>query len=155
MITAHGQAIRFHEEDVRDMGRSASGVIGMRLKAKDRINGMGVIKADGEKLKDYQVLSVMANGYGKRTSLAYYKIQNRGGSGIKTAKITDKTGELINAFLVNKKTMADKDLIIMSRQGQVIRMPFVSVNESGRDTQGVCLMRFKENNDQVVGVTWL
>lgn len=155
MVTAHGQAIRFHEEDVRDMGRGASGVIGMRLKSKDQIIGMGVIKAESEKLKDYQVLSVMANGYGKRTSLSQYKVQNRGGSGIKTAKITDKTGELINAFLVNKKSMDDKDLIIMSRQGQVIRLPFNSVNESGRDTQGVCLMRFKENNDQVVGVTWL
>ncbi|NCU44541.1 DNA gyrase subunit A, partial [Candidatus Falkowbacteria bacterium] len=142
-------------EDVRDMGRGASGVIGMRLKSKDQIIGMGVIKAESEKLKDYQVLSVMANGYGKRTSLSQYKVQNRGGSGIKTAKITDKTGELINAFLVNKKSMDDKDLIIMSRQGQVIRLPFNSVNESGRDTQGVCLMRFKENNDQVVGVTWL
>lgn len=155
MVTAHGQAIRFHEEDVRDMGRGASGVIGMRLRAKDQLIGMGVIKADSEKLKDYQVLSVMANGYGKRTNLAQYKIQNRGGSGIKTAKINDKTGELINAFLVNKQTMADKDLIIMSLKGQVIRMPFSSVNESGRDTQGVCLMRFKENNDQVVGITWL
>lgn len=155
MVTAHGQAIRFHEEDVRDMGRGASGVIGMRLKTKDQIIGMGVIKADSERLKDYQVLSVMANGYGKRTSLSQYKVQNRGGSGIKTAKITDKTGELVNAFLVNKKTMEDKDLIIMSKQGQVIRLPFKTVNESGRDTQGVCLMRFKENNDQVVGVTWL
>ncbi|HPX64325.1 MAG TPA: DNA gyrase C-terminal beta-propeller domain-containing protein, partial [bacterium] len=84
-----------------------------------------------------------------------YKVQNRGGSGIKTAKITNKTGELVNAFLVNKKTMEDKDLIIMSKHGQVIRLPFKTVNESGRDTQGVCLMRFKENNDQVVGVTWL
>jgi len=155
MVTAHGQAIRFHEEDVRDMGRGASGVIGMRLKTKDQIIGMGVIKADSERLKDYQVLSVMANGYGKRASLSQYKVQNRGGSGIKTAKITDKTGELVNAFLVNKKTMEDKDLIIMSKQGQVIRLPFKTVNESGRDTQGVCLMRFKENNDQVVGVTWL
>ena len=155
MVTAHGQAIRFHEGDVRDMGRGASGVIGMRLKAKDRIIGMGVIRVDGEKLKDYQVLSVMANGYGKRTSLSQYKVQNRGGSGIKTAKITNKTGELVNAFLVNKKTMEDKDLIIMSKHGQVIRLPFKTVNESGRDTQGVCLMRFKENNDQVVGVTWL
>ena len=155
MVTAHGQAIRFHEEDVRDMGRGASGVIGMRLKTKDQIIGMGVIKADSEKLKDYQVLSVMANGYGKRTSLSQYKVQNRGGSGIKTAKITDKTGELVNAFLVNKKAMEEKDLIIMSKQGQVIRLPFKTVNESGRDTQGVCLMRFKENNDQVVGVTWL
>lgn len=155
LITAHGQAIRFHEDDVRDMGRGASGVIGMRLRSKDRLIGMGVIKTDGAKLKDYQVLSVMAEGYGKRTDLSHYKIQNRGGSGIKTAKITDKTGELVNAFLVNKQTMADKDLIIMSGQGQVIRLPFISVNESGRDTQGVRLMRFKENNDQVVGVTWL
>ena len=155
MITAAGQAVRFKETDVRDMGRAASGVIGMRLKKGDRVVGMGVIKTDPEKIKDYQVLSVTAYGYGKRTNLSQYKIQNRGGFGIKTAKLTKKTGEIVNSFIVNKKTMADKDLIVMSINGQVIRIPFSSVKVSGRATQGVHLMRFKEDNDQVVGITWL
>jgi len=155
MITALGQAIRFKETDVRDMGRGASGVIGMRLRKGDHIIGMGVINTDPEKIKDYQILSVTAHGYGKRTNLSQYKIQNRGGLGIKTAKITDETGEIVNAFVVDKKVMANKDLIVMSMNGQVIRIPFASVKESGRDTRGVHLMRFKEGGDQVVGVTWL
>ena len=155
MITAAGQAVRFKETDIRDMGRGASGVIGMRLKKGDRVVGMGVIKTDSDKIKDYQVLSVTAYGYGKRTNLSQYKIQNRGGFGIKTAKLTEKTGEIVNAFIVNKKIMADKDLIVMSINGQVIRIPFSSVKASGRATQGVHLMRFKEDSDQVVGVTWL
>jgi len=155
MMTAAGQAVRFKETDVRDMGRGASGVIGMRLKKGDRVVGMGVIKTDPDKIKDYQVLSVTAYGYGKRTNLSQYKVQNRGGFGIKTAKLTEKTGEIVNAFIVNRKTMADKDLIVMSINGQVIRIPFSSVQTSSRATQGVHLMRFKEDSDQVVGITWL
>jgi DNA gyrase subunit A len=97
----------------------------------------------------------MANGFGKRTALGFYKVQGRGGSGIKTAKVTPKTGRLTNAFVVNSESMADKDLIIISEKGQVIRLPFKTVNQSGRDTQGVRLMRFKEENDKVACVTWV
>jgi len=153
LVTAHGQTVHFHETDVRDMGRGAAGVFGIKLKKNDRMVGMGVIQ-DG-KVKGYQVLSVMANGYGKRTDLSHYKIQGRGGSGIKTAKITDKTGALTNAFVVHKDKMEGRDLIIISAKGQVIRLPFSSVSELGRDTQGVRLMRFKETGDEVVGVTWI
>jgi len=155
LISAQGQAIRFKESDVRAMGRNASGVSGIRLKKGDSVVGMGVIPNDKEKIKKYQVLSVMANGYGKRTPLNLYKVQGRGGSGIKTAKITDKTGELTNAFVVNSETMSEHDMMIISTKGQVIRLPFKSVNELGRDTQGVRLMRFKEAGDIVACVTWI
>lgn len=153
LITAHGQAVHFHETDVRDMGRAAAGVFGIRLKRDDKVIGMGVV-SEG-KVRGYQVLSVMANGYGKRTDLSHYKVQGRGGSGIKTTKVTTKTGGLTNAFVVNKEKMIGRDLIIISAKGQVIRLPFASVSELGRDTQGVRLMRFKEAGDEVVGVTWI
>lgn len=155
LITANGQAIRFKETDVRDMGRNAAGVYGIRLKKDDIIIGMGVIKIDKEKLKRYQVLTVMEKGFGKRTPLGLYKVQGRGGSGIKTAKVTTKTGKLVNAFIVNVESMIDKDLIVISEKGQVIRLPFKSVNQTGRDTQGVKIMRFKEASDKVACVTWV
>ncbi|MDD4900635.1 MAG: DNA gyrase subunit A [Patescibacteria group bacterium] len=156
LVTALGQAIRFKETDVRDMGRNAAGVRGIRLKKQgDAVVGMGIIKNDKEKMKKYQVLAIAENGFGKRTSLGFYKVQGRGGSGIKTAKVTSKTGKLINAFVVNAESMEAKDLIIISEKGQVIRLPFKSVNLLGRDTQGVRLMRFKEESDKVACVTWV
>ncbi len=154
LITAGGQAIRFKEDDVRDMGRGAAGVFGIRLKDKDIVVGMGVINKEKEKQSDIQILSIMANGYGKRTPLSDYKVQGRGGSGIKTSKVTSKTGELVNAFVVNTELMKDKDVVFISEKGQVIRLPFKSVNQSGRDTQGVRLMRFKSEGDKVACVTW-
>ncbi|QQS60506.1 DNA gyrase subunit A [Candidatus Falkowbacteria bacterium] len=155
LITANGQAIRFKETDVRAMGRNASGVMGIRLKKGDTVVGMGVMSTEKEQLKKYQVVSVMANGYGKRTPLSLYKVQARGGSGIKTAKVTSKTGALTNAYVMNSETMSDRDILIISAKGQVIRLPFKSVNELGRDTQGVRLMRFKEENDNVACVSWV
>jgi len=155
LITAKGQAIRFKEIDVRDMGRNAAGVIGIRLKKDDLVIGMGVIKTDKKKLKKYQVLTIMEQGFGKRTALSLYKVQGRGGSGIKTAKVTAKTGKLVNAYIVNAEVMKEKDLIVISEKGQVIRLPFKSVNQIGRDTQGVRLMRFKDSGDKVACVTWV
>lgn len=152
LVTSQGQAIRFKEEDVRQMGRSASGVHGIRLKKDDKVVGMGVAKS---KKSNYQILTIMANGYGKRTNFNLYKTQGRGGSGIKTAKVTDKTGSLTNAFLVNADSMEKRDLIIISDKGQVIRLPFKSINVLNRDTQGVRIMRFRNENDQVASVTWV
>lgn len=154
LITVCGQAIRFRESDVRDMGRNAAGVYGIRLKKDDIVIGMGVIKINKEKLKRYQVLTIMEQGFGKRTALGLYKVQARGGSGIKTAKVTAKTGKIINAYVVNAESMKERDLIVISENGQVIRMPFKSVNQTGRNTQGVKLMRFKEASDKVACVTW-
>lgn len=155
LITAQGQAIRFAETDVRDMGRGAAGVHGIKLHKNDEVIGMGVAKTDKEKKRSYQILTIMANGFGKRTEFSSYKIQGRGGSGIKTAKVTDKTGDITNAFLVNADMMQDRDLIVISGKGQVIRTPFKSVSVLGRDTQGVRIMRFKEEDDRVAGVTWV
>ncbi len=154
LVSAAGQAIRFKETDVRDMGRNAAGVAGIRLKSSDRVIGMGIAKTDKDKVRKYQIATIMANGYGKRTEFNLYKLQGRGGSGIKTAKVTDKTGELTNAFLLNAITMEERDLIIISEHGQVIRVPFKSVSVLGRDTQGVRIMRFKDPNDKVASVTW-
>ncbi len=97
----------------------------------------------------------MEQGYGKRTALSLYKVQGRGGSGIKTAKVTPKTGELTNAFIVDPGKMKEKDIVIISEKGQVIRMNFAGVNQAGRDTQGVKLMRFKSAGDKVACVTWV
>jgi DNA gyrase subunit A len=155
LVTAQGQAIRFKETDVRNMGRGAAGVIGIRLHKNDTVIGMGVAKTDKERKRNYQILTIMANGFGKRTDFNAYKVQGRGGSGIKTAKVTDKTGKITNAFLVNADSMADKDLIVISEKGQVIRTPFKSISVLGRDTQGVRVMRFKEEKDKVAGVTWV
>ncbi len=154
LVTAMGQSIRFKETDVRDMGRNATGVNGIRLHKNDRVIGMGIAKMDKEKLRKYQILTIMAHGYGKRTDFSLYKVQGRGGSGIKTSKLTDKTGELTNAFLLNEETMTGRDIIIISDNGQVIRVPFKSISILGRDTQGVRIMRFKDKDDRVAGVTW-
>jgi DNA gyrase subunit A len=155
LVTAKGQAIRFKETDVRDMGRGAAGVHGIRLYKDDLVIGMGIAKTDKDKKRNYQILTIMAHGYGKRTELNAYKVQGRGGSGIKTAKVTTKTGDITNAFLVNADNMIDRDIIIISEKGQVIRTPFKSVSVLGRDTQGVRIMRFKEEDDKVAGATWV
>jgi DNA gyrase subunit A len=127
----------------------------MRLKKDDKVIGMGVANQKAIKEKDYQVMTIMANGFGKRTAFELYKIQKRGGSGIKTAKVTDKTGLLVNAYLMNYKLMKGKDIIVISAKGQVIRLPFTAINKTGRDTQGVRLMRLKNDDDNVAGVTWV
>ncbi len=153
LITAVGQAIRFKEKNVRPMGRAASGVRGIRLKGKDEVIGMDVIDPAlvSKNLLDLFVL--MENGFGKRTNLKNYKIQGRGGSGIKTAKTTPKTGKIISGFVTSSKD--ERDLIIISKYGQVIRLPFKSVSTLGRATQGVRLMRFKESDDRAASVTFV
>ncbi|MFA6604111.1 MAG: DNA gyrase subunit A [Patescibacteria group bacterium] len=151
LVTAAGQAVRFKEKDVRPMGRAASGVRGIRLKNRDCVVGMDVISPDMAKAGKFELLVVMANGFGKRTNLTNYKIQGRGGSGIKTAKVTDKTGKIVMAMVVNAKE--ERDLLAVSDQGQVIRVPVGSISVVGRDTQGVRIMRFKEEKDGIASVT--
>ncbi|MFH1225708.1 MAG: DNA gyrase subunit A [bacterium] len=153
LATAQGQAIRFKETDVRGMGRNASGVRGIRLKKDDVVAGMDLVD-NGQALSSLQLLVVMDNGFGKRTDLKSYKIQGRGGSGIKTANITAKTGPINSAFLINAK-LEKEDLIIISDQGQVIRLTLKSVNILGRATQGVRLMRFKDSADKVASVAFI
>ncbi|MEK7625063.1 MAG: DNA gyrase subunit A [Patescibacteria group bacterium] len=152
IATSGGQAIRFKEKDVRSMGRAASGVRGIRLRNQDVVIGMDLVTGDAGSL---EFLTVGENGVGKRTELEEYKTQGRGGSGIKTAEVTAKTGKLIYAKVIDAKVDDEKDLMMMSAKGQVIRLPFKSINTSGRATQGVRLMRFKETGDTVTSVTIL
>lgn len=135
--TASGQAIRFKESDVRPMGRGAAGVRGIKLKGSDLVVGMdAVLKGQ----KGNQLLIITENGYGKRTDLKFYKIQKRGGSGIRTASVTSKTGKLIGANIVNVDDI-EGDLLVTSQQGQIIRIPLASISVLGRATQGVRIMK--------------
>ncbi len=155
LVTAQGQSIRFKESQIRPMGRTASGVRAVRLKKNDIVVGMDVILSDQ---KDAHVMIITEHGFGKRTSLKAYKIQNRGGSGIKTAKITPKTGPIVMARSIDIHSLPEDstgDLLIMSSKGQVIRLLLKGVSVLGRATQGVRLMRFKEGGDSVASVTLL
>ncbi|MEK7540068.1 MAG: DNA gyrase subunit A [Patescibacteria group bacterium] len=153
LVSDNGQSIRFAEKDVRAMGRTAAGVRGLKLKKGGKVSGMDIIP-DGKSTSDEQLLVILSNGYGKRTGLKEYRIQGRGGSGVKTAKITQKTGEVVSSFIVNKKR-EQEDVIVMSVKGQVIRLPLKQISILGRDTQGVRVMKFKEDNDHVASVTFV
>ncbi|MDD5040476.1 MAG: DNA gyrase subunit A [Patescibacteria group bacterium] len=153
LVTVKGQSIRFKEKQVRAMGRNAAGVRAIRLKSGDKVAGMDMIN-DGKVEQNEQLLVAMENGYGKRTPLRNYRIQSRGGTGVKTAKITPKTGQVVASFIVNAK-LEQEDLVIISNKGQVIRLPLKSVSVLGRATQGVRLMRFSETNDKVASVTFV
>ncbi len=137
ITTAGGQAIHFKESDVRHMGRTASGVRGIKLKKDDKVVGMDAVFSNQ---KGNQLLVISENGFGKRTDLSKYKIQHRGGSGIKTANITPKTGNLAGANVVNKDDL-EGDMILTSQKGQIIRIPLESVSDLGRATQGVRVMK--------------
>lgn len=142
VVTAKGQSIRFETEAVREMGRTASGVRGMSVKKGDRVVSAEVILGGA---KDASLLVVMSKGYGKRTSLSEYKIQGRGGSGIKTAAVTPKTGEIIGAKVVSD-TAEDEELVVVSKKGQVIRTGVTEIPSHGRATQGVRIMKMREGD---------
>ena len=148
LVTKNGIAIRFSEKDVRPMGRVASGVTGIRLKKGDEVVGMDVIQSSKLKAQSSKLLVVMENGYGKQTDIKEYKKQKRGGSGIKTANITAKTGAIIDARIMSGE---EKDLIAISEKGQVIRTPIGSVSVLGRATQGVRVMKL-DAGDKVASV---
>lgn len=150
LVTLNGMSIRFKEDDVRAMGRVASGVRGIKLKGDDEVIGMEVIGPEAQK-EGRQLLTIMGNGYGKRTDIEEYGIQGRGGSGIKTAQITPKTGKLVGAYVTEMKDT--RDLLIMSQGGQIIRTSVTSVSVIGRATQGVKVMRFKQAGDMVATAT--
>jgi DNA gyrase subunit A len=151
LATKAGIAIRFKEKDIRPMGRAAAGVKGIRLKKGDEVIGMDVIKkGTDEKVKQY-LLVVMENGYGKRTEISEYKVQGRGGSGIKTANITSKTGSIMLATIL-EDSAEDEDLIVISQHGQVIRTVTKSISVLGRATQGVRIMKL-DAGDKVASGT--
>ena len=137
IATADGQSIRFKESDVREMGRTAGGVSGIRLGKSDEVIGVDVIKKTAEK---GAFLTMSANGFGKKTDLKEYKVQKRGGSGVKTAKVTPKTGKLIVAKVLGGE---EQELIAMSKKGQVIRTALKDISSLGRQTQGVTVMRLR------------
>ncbi|NQV90100.1 DNA gyrase subunit A [Candidatus Uhrbacteria bacterium] len=149
LVSRLGQAIRFQESDIRPMGRTATGVRGMKFKLDDQIVGMAVVSSASAKNGE-QLLVVMHNGYGKRSPLKEYKVQKRGGSGIKTANITKKTGEIVSAYIVPSDDA--RDLFVMTEGGQVLRSTLKSVSVLGRATQGVRIMRFKKEGDTVASV---
>jgi len=150
ITTAKGQAIHFKEKDVRPMGRNATGVRGIKLKKDDKVVGMDVVFKNQ---KGNQLLIISENGYGKRSDLKQYKVQNRGGSGIKTANVTSKTGALVGAYIVNVDDV-DADLMLTSAKGQIIRIPLKDVSILGRATQGVRVMR-PQQGDKVSAITVL
>ncbi|MEI7425089.1 MAG: DNA gyrase C-terminal beta-propeller domain-containing protein, partial [Candidatus Staskawiczbacteria bacterium] len=157
LATKNGISIRFKEKDIRPMGRGAAGVKGLRLKGSDEVIGMDVIKKEvpldektNKPVKQY-FLIVMENGYGKRTDIGQYKVQGRGGSGIKTAKITSKTGTIIMSSIL-EDGKDEEDLIVISRKGQVIRSSVKSISLLGRATQGVRIMRLEDDDKVASGV---
>lgn len=143
IVSSKGQSIRFDVEDVREMGRTAGGVKGMSVKKGDKVVSAEVIPA--EKAKDASLLVIMSKGYGKRTKMSEYKVQGRGGSGIKTADVTPKTGEIIGAKVM---TGADEDeeIVVISKKGQVIRTSVSSISLLSRATQGVRVMKMREGD---------
>lgn len=154
MVTSGGQAIHIKESDIRSMGRAAAGVRGMKLKSDDVIVGMEIVDPALVKKKELELLVISEHGLGKRTLLNEYKVQGRGGSGIKTMSVTAKTGKIIGARLVNN-TKEDVDLMMISKKGQMIRTPLKNISTLGRATQGVRVMRFKNDGDVVVSIAKL
>lgn len=151
LVTGQGQSIRFKESDIRAMGRNAAGVRGINLKKKgDSVVGMDIVLPSLVKKGHLELFTIAENGLGKRTNLAEYKVQKRGGSGIRTMKVTPKTGGVVAAYVTSKDE--ERDLLCMSKKGVVIRLPFKSVPSLGRDTQGVRVMRFKEEGDMLSSV---
>jgi DNA gyrase subunit A len=146
LATAKGQSIRFDESDVREMGRTAGGVRAMKLGKGDTIIGADVVVAE----EGIYMLVMGSTGVGKKTPMSEYKVQKRGGSGIKTAKVTAKTGEL----MVGKVVQNDTELVAMSKKGQVIRVDLNTIPSSGRQTQGVHIMKLRAG-DSLASVTVL
>ena len=143
LIATHdGQAVCFDETDVRAMGRVAVGVRGIRLREGDYV--IGAARADEGKT----VLSITENGYGKRTPIEEYRITNRGGMGIRNYMVTDKTGPVVGMKVVD----GTEDLLLVTAAGILIRTPVENIRVAGRATQGVIVMRFKEEGDRVISL---
>ncbi|RED83392.1 MULTISPECIES: DNA gyrase subunit A [Cohnella] len=136
MGTSQGMSIRFSEDDVRAMGRSATGVKGIQLDDNDKVIDMDVVEPEQD------VLIVTSKGYGKRTPMTEYRIQTRGGKGIKTLNVTDKNGEIVGLKVVHD----EEDLMIMTSSGTLIRTSMSGINTMGRITQGVKLINIRDED---------
>ena len=143
LVASHeGKCIRFAEQDVRPMGREAQGVRSIKLEGDDYVVDMAVAK------EDLEVLTVSENGFGKRSSLDDYRLQTRGGKGIKAGVFNKKTGKLVNLKLINPQN----DVMLIANNGVVLRVRAEDISKIGRDTLGVCIMKFK-GEAQVVCVS--
>ena len=143
LIATHdGQAVRFHESDVRPMGRTAVGVRGIRLREGDYV--VGAARAEAGKT----VLTITEKGYGKRTPVEDYRITSRGGSGIRNYMVTGKTGPIVGIKVVD----GSEDLLLVTESGILIRTPVQNIRTAGRATQGVIVMRFKTEGDRVISM---
>src|SRR5206468_10674432 len=134
MVSRKGQAIRFHETDVRPMGRDASGVQGMRLRSGDEVIAVNIAHDDAD------VLVVTENGYGKRTLVREYPVKGRGGLGVKTVQLTETKGQLAGSRVVRD----GYQVMLISDGGTVIRMSVDDIKRSGRANQGVFVMHLRE-----------
>ncbi len=139
--TSHGQAIRFHEKDVRPMGRVSRGVRGIRLRPGDRVIGMDIVEEGAD------IFVISKFGYGKRTKVSQFTPHARGGVGIRSAVVNSKTGELIG--VKSLLTNSEQEVIIISQQGQTIRLGLEDISELGRATQGVRIMRLNDGDEVV------
>jgi len=147
LATHEGMAIRFHEEDVRPMGRPAYGVRGMDLEKGDYIVGMAVTPKERRKAKDGEaesslILSVTENGYGKRTDVDEYRLTARGRKGVINVKTTGRNGKVVSIMLVNDKS----EVMVISQYGKIIRIDTKNIREAGRSTQGVRLLHLEEGD---------
>jgi DNA gyrase subunit A len=137
--TAKGQAISYQEEEVRPVGRSAGGVRGINLRTDDEVIAMDVIPANEEP----DLLIVLENGFGKRTSFEHFRTQHRSGLGLKCANVTDRTGNVVDVEVITNNIA---DALLISKQGVVIRTPIKEIRKLGRDTQGVTLMKLQQGD---------
>ena len=133
LVTKKGLSITFEEKDVRPIGRTAQGVIGMRLDDDDEVIGMESIIGN----KNATLLAITENGFGKRTELEEYRVQNRGGRGVITYKVTPKTGNLVGIRIAT----GVEDVMLITDNGTIIRLKVEEISVLGRSTQGVTLMR--------------
>jgi DNA gyrase subunit A len=141
LATKHGLSIRFHESDVRQMGRDTTGVKGIELGKDDEVIGMVVIK------REANLLVVTERGMGKCSPIDEYRVQRRGGKGIITVHRTEKTGDAVSI----KEVLPDDELMLITKQGVAIRMPVKGIRVAGRNTQGVRLVNL-DSNDLVMDV---
>ncbi len=148
LVSKKGQSIRFKESDARAMGRAAAGVRAINLKSDDELVGADVVSKDE---KDSYLLTISQKGFGKKTKTKEYRIQKRGGSGIKTAKVTDKTGQLVSAKVINPEF---EEIIAISKKGQIIKTTLAEIPVLGRQTQGVKVMSMHAG-DSVASITCL
>jgi DNA gyrase subunit A len=148
LATAKGQSIRYKESDIREMGRGAAGVRAVKLGKNDSVVSTDVIKKE---MKSPVFFVISSNGYGKNTDLKEYKVQNRGGSGIKTMKVTPKTGDIISAKVMTEEI---EEIAAISKKSQVIRVATKEIPSLGRQTQGVRIMKLRDG-DFLASITCL